>query len=268
MVDLHVRLEQHWLACMATAGGGGRVTRFKGALVVSNPRVAGMFLNFILPWDVEPRALPQVLELGGALLAGDGRPPAVFLTPAAGDQRALAAGLLELGWRRSGLQVALVCDLTDAVPASVPNVQVEEIGPARLNLWASTLVRAYEVSPVTGKEIRAGWTSLMQAPGEGCVARFYLGRKGGAPAGTGLYWGQGEVAGFYCGAVLPEFRRQGVERATLTRRMADAAADGRRLGMLQTEPGSPVEHLCTQHLGFRLAHEREIWVPPAPGNRR
>ncbi|HEY3364475.1 MAG TPA: hypothetical protein VGK74_05440, partial [Symbiobacteriaceae bacterium] len=73
MTDRHVKMEQHWLACMATAGGGASVTRFKGAMVVANPRVTGMFLNFILPWDLEPRGLPAVLELGSALLAGHGR---------------------------------------------------------------------------------------------------------------------------------------------------------------------------------------------------
>jgi GNAT superfamily N-acetyltransferase len=191
----------------------------------------------------------------------------LFLTPAAGETEGLAAALAGLGWRRLGRQVALGCDLPQPELGLPPGVAVEEIGPRQLNLWGSTLVRAYEVSPATGREIRAGWTSLLRTPGEGARARFYLAWLSGRPVGTGLYWGQGDVAGFYCGAVLPEHRRQGVERATMLRRMADAARDGRRAGMLQTEPGSPVEHLCLEHLGFRREYTRDLWVPPAQSGR-
>ncbi len=254
-------LENHWLACMASAGGGGRVTRLGPMLTVIHPRLSPAILNFMLLRDARPDDLPVLLEAGGAALAEWGRPPALFLSPASGDMGALGTVLSSLGWRLRTHQTVLVRQLTDLdLPAPTEGVSVREIGTQELRRWGDLLVKAYEVAPGVGQEIRAAWTALHESPGESAAARFYLGSVGGAPVGTGLTWIRSGIAGLYCGAVLPAARRRGVERATVLRRLADAAATGAYAAFLQTEEGSPVEHLCLNRLGFEKAHSRELWI--------
>lgn len=263
-MDEALALENHWLACMAAAGGGAGVTRTPGALVVVNPAVSGAAFNFIALRGAAPAGLERTLELGGALLAAEGRAPAVFLSPAAGDMARLTEALQAAGWQAILHQSVLTCTLPveSVLP---PGVAVHE--GARLDLWAQTLVEAYEVEPVAGQAIASAWTALADAPGEAAAARFYLAEVEGRPAGTGLTWMRGGVAGLYCGAVLPAFRRRGVERATVLRRLADAALAGCYGALVQTETGSPVEHLCVDRLGFRVAYRRELWVPRESGGR-
>jgi len=254
------RLENHWLACMAAAGGGGRVTRLPGALVVVNPNVGGCALNFITLRSTSPDDLGQALEYGAALLAGEQRPPAVFVSPAAGSVEEIEQQLSRKRWRCTTRQAVLAMDLP-APDAGTESLHVQTIGPDQLDSWADTLVQGYEVSPHAAPDIRAAWAPLLQAPGEGCWSQFYLAWLEGSPVGTGLLWSQGEIAGLYCGAVIPTARRRGIERATVLRRLAEASSRGALVATLQTEAGSPVEHLCVHRLGFRVAHYRSLWVP-------
>lgn len=257
-------LENHWLACMASVGGGGRVTRLGALLAVVHPRLSPMFANFLTFRAATVDQLPDLLTAGEVLLAERGRPPALFLSPAAGDMEGLGAALAGMGWRCHTRQVVLVrslvsLDLPEAPPAVV---QVKEISREQVGRWGKLLVKAFEVAPSPGQEIGAAWTGLMDHPGDAARARYYLGLVDGKPAGTGLTWLRSGLAGLYCGAVLPAKRRLGVERATLLRRLQDAAASGAHLAMVQTEAGSPVHHLCMNRLGFSLAHERSLWLAP------
>lgn len=259
-------LEGHWLACMASAGGGGRVLRLGHTLAVVNQQVPATFLNFLTFRGLAPAGLSEALEVGGAVLAGWGRAPAVYLSPAAGEMAALGDGFRRMGWRMITRQAVLVCDLpyqgADSPAPPPPDLRVERIQPNQVDLWGRVLVRAYGASPADEHEIGEGWASLVRAPGDGAQALAYLAYLDDAPVATGLLWLLGDAAGLYCGAVVPEFRRRGIERATVERRLADAAAAGARVALLQTEAGSPVAHLCTARLGFRLAYHRELWLPP------
>lgn len=257
-MDLTLRLENHWLACMAALGGGARVTRTVGALVVVNPTAPGYAFNFVALRSVLPGQLAMALELGSALLSAGGRPPAAFLSPAAGSMEPLAAELAGMGWCRLLRQTVLVRQLP--VPEQAGAVRAEAITAEQVPLWAQTLAEAYEVDPLTGETLGAAWGSLLTARSEGWWARGYIARVDGLPAGTGLLWSQGEIAGLYCGAVLPAYRRRGAHRELVTTRLADATAAGCRLATLQTETGSPVERLCVESLGFTLAHHRELWA--------
>lgn len=252
MVELDA-LEGHWLSCMASAGGGGRVTRLGGATILTNPQSEMTMLNCILLRNATPEKLADLLEIGRVVLAAYERPPALFLSPQAGDVAALEDRLAELGWRPTLHQVVLVRELTQPLPAC------DEHGPAVVETadregWGRLLAAAYEVPEVLSEGVRSAWTRLS---GE---ARYYLAHLEGQPVGTGLTWRQGPIAGLYAGAVLPAFRRRGVERASLIRRLLDARADGTQYATLQTEAGSPVEHLACNRLGFTLAYRRSLWM--------
>lgn len=263
-MDLHTRLENHWLTCMATAAGGAQVTRMGRGTVVINPNVSGQAFNFIALRGARPERLGAILETGGALLAGGGRPPAVFLSPASGSMEELAQGLTDLGWHRVMQQAVLCRELPGPPGPPFPEgVALERVAPRQVRLWGRTLAAAYEVDPFAGERLTRAWGSMLTEKDETWWATGYLARVDGSPAGTGLVWGQGEIAGLYCGAVLPAFRRRGIHRATVLQRLADAAQAGCRWATLQTDVGSPVERLCTSELGFHIAYGRELWVPKA-----
>ncbi|MFZ5815153.1 MAG: GNAT family N-acetyltransferase [Bacillota bacterium] len=246
-------LEAHWLACMASAGGGGRVVRLGGVTVLTNPASPITMLNCLLLKGVRADRLEPLLEAGRLVLAAGEQPPALFLSPLSGDLPALRARLEALGWQRRLSQAVLVRPLDEPLPALSSEVAVAET--ADRESWGRLLVEAYGMPPPLGEPLRNAWTGLA---GE---ARFYLAHLEGRPVGTGLSWRQGPVTGLYAGAVLPAWRRRGVERASLLRRMADARREGALLATLQTEAGSPVEHLARNRLGFTLAYERELWAP-------
>lgn len=245
-------LEGHWLSCMASAGGGGRVTRLGGATVLTNPQSEMTMLNCILLRSAAPERLADLLEIGRVVLAAYERPPALFLSPLAGPVEALEDRLAELGWRPTLQQVVLVRQLQD-----LP--QPDENGPAVTETtdreaWSRLLAEAYEVPAPLSEGVRAAWANLA---GDG---RYYLAHLEGQPVGTGLTWRQGPIAGLYAGAVLAAYRRRGVERASLIRRLADARAAGAQYATLQTEASSPVEHLACSRLGFTLAYRRSLWM--------
>lgn len=260
MDDLVLRLEQHWLACMASAGGGGTLTRIPGGLVLTNPRSDAGIVNLMLPRQAHAGAPHLFLPAGEAVLAGSGRRPVLLLSPLAGDLGAWGDFLAGRGWRRIGRQTVLAADL-GWHQVEPDGTAVRPIGPDRLHTWGQILTDAYEVSPQEAPAIASAWTALLQNPGEQATSRLYLAWVDGRPVGTGLCWSSGGLAGLYCGAVLPPFRRRGAARALLQRRLYDAAQDGDRLAYLQTEEGSPVEHLCLAHLHFEHLYRRELWAP-------
>lgn len=247
-------LEAHWLACMASAGGGGRVTRLGEAAVLSNPVSPVTMLNCMLLRNAAPERLEALLDVGRVVLAAQERPPALFLSPLSGDLPALEQRLTGLGWRQALRQTVLVRSLEPDLPEPDPAAPVVT-ETNDLERWGRLLVEAYEVPAPLGEGIRAAWTNLT---GD---ARHYLAWLDDRPVGTALTWQQGPVAGLYAGAVLPLFRRRGAERATLLHRLAEARRHGALLATLQTETGSPVEHLCRNRLAFRRAYERSLWVP-------
>lgn len=251
-------LEGHWLSCMASAGGGGKVTRLAGATVLANPISPITMLNCILLKQAHPDRLEALLDIGRVVLAAYQRPPALFLSPLAGDLPSLEGRLTDLSWRPRLRQVVLARPLDEPLPEPPTEVTVSETQDREG--WGRLLTEAYEVPAPVGDGIRNAWTNLSGK------ARYYLAHLEGRPVGTGLTWQQGPIAGLYAGAVLPDFRRRGAERATLIRRMQDARADGALLAVLQTEAGSPVDHLCRNRLGFEMAYERTLWMPPMTGS--
>lgn len=250
-------LEGHWISCMASAGGGGRVTRLGGATVLTNPASSITMLNCMLLKNVRPEGLEPLLDIGRVVLAAHERPPALFLSPLSGDLPGLEARLESLGWRRVLRQAVLVRRLDHTLPEA-PAITVSQTEDREG--WGYLLTEAYEVPGPLGAGIRSAWAGLT---GD---ASYYLASLEERPVGTGLTWRQGPVAGLYAGAVLPAYRRRGVERATLIRRMQEARTEGAAVVTLQTEVGSPVEHLCRNRLGFDHAYERTLWTPGMTGS--
>lgn len=239
------------------------MVRVPGAHVVVNPTSDAGFCNFILLR--ESLDLAATLQMGEMVLAGEGRAPLLFLGPLASGSSLPA--LQALGWREVARQVVLAAALPPPAAALNPAVQVRRVAEAELADWGALLTEAYEVSPLAAPGIIRGYTALAAEPGEGAQARFYVGECDSTagdnehPVGTGMSWQRGDLLGLYAGAVLPQARGNGVERATLFHRMADGAAAGARWAYLQTEVGSPVVGLACRHLGFTPIYERSVLAP-------
>lgn len=258
-MDLIHRLENHWLGLIASAGITARLTRFLGGAAVTNTGLAAPFLNgATLPWPPPTtEALPAWLEAGAALMAAAGRPPLCYV-PHPSDQA--GCDLSRFKWRRIHRQVVLYTRLPHGGGWAPPGVSVRAITRGDRRDWGDLLLDAYELSRSAGAEIQKGWLSLLSLEGSGTHSQGYVATIAGQSVATAMLYVQGDLAGLYCGAVLPEFRRRGVERATILHRLAEAERQGAAISYLQTEAGSPVEHLCLRHLGFEEAYRREVWV--------
>lgn len=261
IVDLIRRLEDHWVACMASPGTGARVTRLAGAVVVRNPDYPGPLTNFISVRGAQAGGLAPLLDVGSALLLEANAMPLLFLAADPLLRERAERELVRLGWVPGGRQHVLFRPLDGEIGRSGSEVDVEPVSADQIAGWARLMTRAYGVSGSRARRIRAVWTALAGSPGEGASAVPVWGRVEGRPAGTGFLWVQGMIAGLYGGAVLQRHRRRGVETATLQFRLETAAALGATLAYLQTEVGSAVERICLNRLGFQIAYERSFWFP-------
>jgi ribosomal protein S18 acetylase RimI-like enzyme len=93
-------------------------------------------------------------------------------------------------------------------------------------------------------------------------ARCYIARRDGAIAdGASVRMAEG-VAQFTGVATVPAHRRQGVQTALLSARLADAAAADCDVAVVTTSPGSKSQQ-NVQRQGFDLLYTRAILVKQA-----
>lgn len=79
---------------------------------------------------------------------------------------------------------------------------------------------------------------------------FYVGHLNGEPVGTALIVLQGETAGIYAVATLPQHRKKGISTAIMKQAIEDAKSRGAKIFTLQVKQDSYVEDFY-QHLGFK-----------------
>jgi len=191
---------------------------------------------------------PADLDAVEAFFAARGAAPAVDLCPLADES--LLALLRERGYRPSIWFSIVYAPLPLAIPID-PAVQVELAGPADADLWLRTVgagfVEGAEPDPAT----IAAVTPNFYAPAGAC----YLARVDGEPAGGGGAYEHGGAVELGGASTHPRFRRRGVQRSLIARRLADAAAAGCDLALSLTEPGSASQRNLERH-GFRLAYNR------------
>lgn len=79
----------------------------------------------------------------------------------------------------------------------------------------------------------------------------------GLCAGGGVLDVQGDVACLWGAAVLPDYRRRGIQRAMITHRVRIAAAAGAKTIVIEAAAGGPTQRNA-ERLGFRLAYTRAL----------
>jgi ribosomal protein S18 acetylase RimI-like enzyme len=89
--------------------------------------------------------------------------------------------------------------------------------------------------------------------------RRYSALREGALAGVASYRVTDGIAQLTGAATAPEHRRNGVQSALLSTRLADATAAGCDLAVVTTQPGSKSQH-NVQRQGFHLLYSRAVLV--------
>lgn len=158
------------------------------------------------------------------------------------------------GFSRSAVRWAKMARSTDDGPLVESVVVVEQVSPATAPEFASTVLTGFGMPPIMAPWLEA----VARLPNWRC----YIARHAGAAiAGGAMYVGD-DAAWLGVTATLPPSRGLRAQGALIARRIADAAALGKRhafteTGMLDGPNPSLANMMRT---GFALSHQRENWV--------
>ena len=172
---------------------------------------------------------------------------------------ALEAWLEARGLRRGRRWAKLWRD-TDDPPAERTDLRLERIGPEHANDWATVIRTAFEMPEMLDEVFRV----VLGAPGW----YHYLAFDGDLAVGAGAMRVLDDVAWFGYGATLASHRGRGSQSAVFARRIRDARDLGVRLCITETGEETPEEpnpsYRNMLRAGFRLAYQRQNWLPPKP----
>jgi GNAT superfamily N-acetyltransferase len=139
-------------------------------------------------------------------------------------------------------------------PALPEGLRIERVStPEQLQVWVNIFLAGYGVPA----EAAPGFFRLLDDLGYDQPARNYLGYIEDRPATTSsVYFGAG-VAGIYCVATLPEFRRRGLGAAMTISPLHEARELGYQTAILQSsQMGYPVY----QRIGFRTTCQVDYYA--------
>jgi hypothetical protein len=139
-------------------------------------------------------------------------------------ERAAGQALVALGFAPNELE-AWMCAPIDALEMSAVAHDIREVaGPEDVAAYGEAFVRGWDISE---RALASRVALAAMAPWPGPEAwRRYTAFVGGEPAGEALLTRFGEVAYLAEASTVPRFRRRGIQRALITRRVADARAEG------------------------------------------
>ncbi len=180
---------------------------------------------------------------------------------------AIGTMLTGRGYALVGFENVLGLALGDSRrPAALLDVRVERAEAADIDAWLDVVATGFAAPDEAGvpsheKYDRDALERVIRPMSQARGMVRYLARRNGVPAGgASMRLGSG-VAHLAGAATLPAHRRQGVQRALLQHRLADAAAAGCDIAVVTTLPGSTSQK-NVQSLGFQLLYSRAILVLP------
>lgn len=145
----------------------------------------------------------------------------------------------------------------DRAPTSPLGIEIIRLDPAdraRCQATARVLATCFapEGAPPRDEDFVANLAGLTHPDSLGYVAL-----ADGRPIGAGMMDADGELATLWGAAVLPDFRRRGVQSALIHHRLHHAARAGATLITIETSAGGPT-HRNTARLGFTMIATRAI----------
>ena len=176
----------------------------------------------------------------------------------------VGALLTERGYRLTSFENVLGLALrAERNRANPTGIEVRPSGDDEFEPWLDVVVGAVAYADTQGvpsheefpREVVVGAMRDMAAAG----VKRYVALRDGAIAGGGTFRVTGGVAQLTGAATAPEHRRQGIQTALLSARLAEAAAAGCDLAVITTQPGSKSQQNA-QRQGFDLLYTRAILV--------
>jgi GNAT superfamily N-acetyltransferase len=220
-------------------------------------KVAGWGFGGV-PGDAELAGVERAFALRGAAVR-------VELANLADPE--IGAMLVRRGYVLTGFENVLGRPLPAPAAPPTDGIAIAPSPEAELSLWIDVVTTGFEHADEQGvaSDEEFPREALERVFGDLAAAegfRRYLARRDGEPAGgASLRIGDG-VAHLVGAATLPAHRRRGVQSALLAARLADAAAAGCDLAVVQTQPGSKSQQ-NVQRAGFDLLYTRAVLVREA-----
>lgn len=239
--QIEANLEAFSLSFGAVVGACSRIERdvrwvYTGAARLN--RVVGAHFDE----DEADERIGQVL----AEFATRGAPAAWFLGPSSRPLD-LPDRLLRHGLKHRGDWTGMAADLGTIALYEPAGVEVEEVRrPEGLCRWARAITQGFEMPAADAADFERVVAGLRDDPG--CVRRYYLAGRDGAPLAGSLLFAQDGIAGLYYVGTIPGARRQGLASAVTLRALGEARDLGCRVATLHAAPaGSQVY----SRFGFR-----------------
>ncbi len=177
---------------------------------------------------------------------------------------AIGALLTGRGYRLTSFENVLGLDLAGAPePVTLPGIEVRPTSDEEFDAWLDVVADgvahpdAQEV-PAHEEFVFEDLARAMRDLAAAGVRRYTALRHGVIAGGARLRMADG-VAQFVGAATAPAHRRQGVQTALLSARLADAAAAGCDVAVITTQPGSKSQQNA-QRRGFDLLYTRAVLV--------
>lgn len=196
---------------------------------------------------VSDRALDRLVDF----YAERGRPAAVEVTPY--QHPTLFAGLAARGFVVADLETILVRSTREPLdPPRVPGCRVRLVDPDDpddVQALVAVQTAVFHEDPATVGGFEAIARRVARHPG----SRSWLVELDGEVAGSAaldLYDG---AAHLFSGAVLPAFRRRGLQAALIAHRVRAAAEAGAEQVLIGCSPGSPTERNALR-AGFQVVY--------------
>jgi GNAT superfamily N-acetyltransferase len=176
----------------------------------------------------------------------------------------LGAMLTGRGYRLVAFENVLGSSLNaSAKPPVFDAIDIRMSGEDELDDWLEVVVAGFahpdEQGVATHEDFPREIVERAERDLVAAGARTYLALRDGVVAGGGGLRITDGVAQLVGAATAPEFRRQGVQTALLSTRLADAAAAGCDIAVVTTAPGSKSQQ-NVQRQGFQLLYTRAVLV--------
>lgn len=215
----------------------------------------GSWASFAAGMGVDEPVPAEAVDRLVAFYAERGRPAAVEATPY--QHPTLFEALGARGFVVADLETVLVrpTQALDA-PPRVPGLAVRAVDPrdpGAVEAFVALQCSAFHDDPST----LDAFAAILRRAVRYSASRTWLLELHGETAGGGGLELIGPQATLFGGAVLPDFRRRGLQRALIALRLAEAAAHGATWALVGSAPGHTTERNALR-AGFRVAYTQML----------
>ncbi|NLG96304.1 MAG: GNAT family N-acetyltransferase [Chloroflexi bacterium] len=262
LVDREIAYRLELCSAWRSVRYAGAYQKLHSNAATSAAPIGGGYAVFVTAESPVSRAVG--LGLNGPLQPGDlealvnfyhSREAEIRLDVSPFADESLIEGARSLGLVPSHFYSVLYRPITDEDlnPTIPPEIFVRQARPDEGSQWLTLTAQGFEETETPEPESFDILGPNFYAKDSACYFAF----KDGQPAGGGGMYAHQGVVELGGASTLVQFRRQGVQRALIEKRLADARAQGCDLAMVLTSPGSGSQRNL-ERTGFRLAYSKIV----------